>query len=61
MCRPRPYITGALHLGGLAASLKSLHFACIYVIAVLKLCLLEYFLIEFIEKKFRYVYDCTLD
>ena len=38
-------------LGGLASYLKSLHFACMYVIAVLKLCFLEYFLIEFIEKK----------
>ena len=31
-----------------------------YVIAVLKLCL-EYFLIEFIEKKILYVYDLSID
>ena len=47
-------------LGGLASYLKSLHFACMYVIAVLKLCFLEYFLIEFIEKKNFFMFMIAL-
>ena len=62
MCRPRPYITGALHFRWLSFLLKIITF-CLYVCnSSTKFVFFRiFFWLNLLKKKqFLYVYDCPL-
>ena len=60
MCRPRSYITGALHFRWLSFLLKIITFRLYVCNSSTKVVFLEYFLIEFIEKKNFFMFMIAL-